>query len=390
MTSRETLIHDLGPVRFKSLTMSNFLSYRSATLDFSDLTALIGPNGSGKSNAISAMKLLRDIALHGLPVALSRRGGYDQLRHRSTGRPYEPGLRIEFTVAGGHPCFYELRLSSLKGKRYEVKEERGSVLVGSRELKFQHAKGVFSAEEVSTLPEPIERMDRTIHIPQGQSILSLQPSFGVSIVSAVLQSMQVLEINPTRAAELQDPSPVSEFEPDGSNIASIVENFDQHERAQLAQLLAAVVPGIARIEVRHLADKVTVVFVQNTGKANREFFAKQMSDGTLRVFGILVAILQSPRPTILLIEEPEVAIHLGALQTLVEILRGEVDDIQIVITTHSADIVDSVDLDDLRVVWVTDGVSQISKVAEHARGPIIDGLITPGALLRADALDPSL
>jgi len=90
-----------------------------------------------------------------------------------------------------------------------------------------------------------------------------------------------MEISPARVGELQEPSSTHELEPDGSNIASIVEDMPGHRRTELAELLAAIVPGIAPVEVRHLADKVTMVFVQDTGHGGREFFAKQMSDGTL-------------------------------------------------------------------------------------------------------------
>jgi ABC-type transport system involved in cytochrome bd biosynthesis fused ATPase/permease subunit len=47
----------VAAVRFRSLSLTNYLSYRSAKLDFGNFTALVGPNGSGKSNAISALKL---------------------------------------------------------------------------------------------------------------------------------------------------------------------------------------------------------------------------------------------------------------------------------------------------------------------------------------------
>lgn len=379
-------------LRFLSLHMTNFLSYRSGILTFGDFTALVGPNGSGKSNAVAAIKLLRDIPIHGLQTAIARRGGFDQLRHRSLGRPYDPALRVEFSMDGARTSFYELKLSSIVGKRYEVKQERASVYMGKNESYHVTNDGgiVRWSETARTSKRESLQFDREIKLPPGQSFLSHQGMFAAFIAANVLQSAQTLEINPSRVGELQDPSSVREFEPDGSNVASIVENMTSAERKELADLLSAVVPGIVRIEVRHVADKVTIVFVQDTGQGKREFFAKQMSDGTLRVFAILAAMLQRQRPALLVIEEPEVAIHLGALQTLVDVLRTQTEDSQAVITTHSADIVDSLEMDDLRVVWSEDGASRIAPVADHTREPVRQGLITPGALLRADALDPSI
>src|SRR5262249_50901842 len=142
-------------------------------------------------------------------------------------------------------------------------------------------------------------------------------------------------------------------------------------RQALVDELSAIVPGIDRIEVRRLADKVTLAFFQQAGSSGRrEFLAKQMSDGTLRAFSILLALAQSKMATLVVVEEPEIAIHLSALRTLVDILQQQAVDTPILITTHSADIIDTIDVDDIRIVWSEDGGSRVSPVAQHVRGPI--------------------
>lgn len=377
-------------VRIDGIQMTNFLSYRSATIDLDDdLVALVGPNASGKSNAVSALKLLREIAYHGLPTAIARRGGFDQLRHRSRGRPYDPSLRLDFTFAGAPQSFYGLKLSAVAGKRYRIKEERGSVhLSDGRTSNFVHADGVMTWTDVySADAEP----DRRLRVPSGQSaITSGGVSYAVYVIAEVLRAIQTVEINPTTIGELQDPSSTHEFEPDGSNAVSVYESLTALARAELVDELSAIVPGIARIEVRRLADKVTLAFVQETGRGRREFLAKQMSDGTLRAFGILLALMQDPVPILTVVEEPEVAIHLGALQTLVDIFQQQSSATQILLTTHSADIIDTLDIRSLRVVWSERGESRIAPVAAHSVEPVRRGLITPGELLRSDALDPAV
>lgn len=288
-------------VRFLSLHMANFLSYRSGTLNFGDFTALVGPNGSGKSNAVAAIKLLRDIPIHGLPTAIARRGGYDQLRHRSLGRPHDPSLRIEFAIDGSRTSSYELKLKTVAGKRYEIRREKASIFLGGNaEFHFTNNSGTLRwSSKIEGKEFTSDSYKLPILLPPGQSALSLIGVEAAYFTGEILQSAQTLEISPARVGELQEPSSVREFEPDGSNIASILENMAADQRAELAELLSAVVPGIARVEVRHVADKVTIVFTQEAGHGRREFFAKQMSDGTLRVFGILVAMLQNPQPSLL-------------------------------------------------------------------------------------------
>ena len=388
--SDEAVSSSIREPRFLRLHLTNFLSYRSVALDFANFVALVGPNASGKSNAVAAIKLLREIPFHGLPTAIARRGGFDQLRHRSSGRPYNPALRVEFQYPNSDLSFYELSLSTQAGKRYTVKRERGIVNFGTIHASFSNTHGRFTWHEIDSTGDISSSEERTPgfrRVPPGQSAITAAGSLGTYLVSEVLQSMQAVEINPNRVGDLQEPSSTREFEPDGSNVASIFESFEPAQRAELVDELSAIVPGIERIEVRRLADKVTLAFFQETENGVREFLAKQMSDGTLRAFGILVATLQSRRPSLLVIEEPEIAIHLGAMRTLVDILRQQSEVSQVLITTHSADIIDALDIDALRVVWSESGSSHISRVAAHTRDPVRKGLITPGELLRSDSLD---
>jgi predicted ATPase len=386
----------LRHARLKRLHLTNFLSYRDATLEFGDFVALVGPNASGKSNAVAALKLLREIPLYGLPTAIARRGGFDQLRHRSHGHPYDPGLRIDFQASPGAPdSFYELKLKAVSGKRYAVKFEHAEVRLDSRnQYSLRNEDGAMSSTDVINGGDVQGGFGahafREYRPAPGHSAITSAPSPGSLAVAELLSSIQTVEINPARVAELQDPSSTREFEPDGSNTASVYEDLGPPSRQALVDELSAIVPGIDRVEVRRLADKVTLAFLQSAGRSGRrEFLAKQMSDGTLRAFGILLALAQSEAATLVVVEEPEIAIHLSAMRTLADILQQQAANTQILITTHSADIVDAIDVDDIKIVWSEDGSSRISPVAEHARGPVRNGLITPGGLLRSDALDPA-
>ncbi len=374
---------------FMRLHLTNFLSYKSATIDFGRFVALVGPNASGKSNAVSAIRLLREVAIYGLPIALARRGGFDQLRHRSSGRPNDPALRLTFAFDGQRDSFYELKLGAVRGGRYRVKSETASVWFSD-----DH----FTMTSDGTRVEWTDRFSGEADLPAqptsfvvapGQSALSSAGMAGYLVVDA-LQTMRTVEVNPAKVGELQEPSSTEEFEADGSNVVSVYENLAADDRRALVGDLAAIVPGIVSIEVARLADRQTLRFKQQTENRNREFYANQMSDGTLRALAILLAIRQRSTRGLLVIEEPEIAIHLGALRTLVELLHAESDRVQVVITTHSADIVDALPLDALRVVWSQGDASHVAPVSEHSKEPVRLGLITPGELLRSDALDPAI
>ena len=308
--------------RFTAIQVTNFLSYKVARLEIGDLIALVGPNASGKSNLASAIKLLREIPIHGLPIALARRGGFDQLRHRSAGRPNDPSLRVEFFIGESlKPSFYELSLGAVSPRSYRVKSESAEIWTDQLySLKSDGKKVTFTEPSYDDESEPPKTSKREFPVAPGQSALSTGGLAGF-LVYQTLQRMQTVEINPAKVADLQEPSATQEFESDGSNSTSVFESLDTKTKTELIDELNAIVPGIVRIEVQHLADKQTLAFIQETSTGNREFYAKQMSDGTLRAFSILLAMKQPRRPGLFVIEEPEVAIHLGALRTLVEVLK---------------------------------------------------------------------
>jgi len=114
-----------------------------------------------------------------------------------------------------------------------------------------------------------------------------------------------------------------------------------------------------------------------------------MSDGTLRLLGLLLALYQRDTPGFLAIEEPEATIHVAALQALIEIFKARSDSSQIVLTTHSADILDSIDPDAIYLVTAEGGHSTLAGLAESTKHAVQEALFLPGELLRSGALEPS-
>lgn len=72
-----------------------------------------------------------------------------------------------------------------------------------------------------------------------------------------------------------------------------------------------------------------------------------MSDGTLRALGILAALFQGNpdyAPTLIGIEEPETALHPAASSALREALNRASQETQIIVTSHSPDLLDDLQL----------------------------------------------
>jgi predicted ATPase len=104
----------------------------------------------------------------------------------------------------------------------------------------------------------------------------------------------------------------------------------------------------------------------------------------------LAAVFQRPVPSLIVIEEPEATIHPGALESVLDLLRHASKHMQVVITTHSPELLDAKWITDhhLRVVEWTDGATRVAPVSDAARLALHDHLMGAGELLRSNALDP--
>ena len=117
-----------------------------------------------------------------------------------------------------------------------------------------------------------------------------------------------------------------------------------------------------------------------------------MSDGTMRALGILVAVAQlagkKDRVRFVGIEEPETALHPAAAGALVGALREASLRTQIAVTTHSPELLDDLDLeqDTIVVVQSREGKTELAGIDAASREAVKEHLFTPGELLRLDQL----
>jgi predicted ATPase len=118
-----------------------------------------------------------------------------------------------------------------------------------------------------------------------------------------------------------------------------------------------------------------------------------MSDGTLRALGILLSIFQTgngKRITLVGMEEPEIALHPAAAGILLDALREASRETQIVVTSHSPDLLDLADLasESILAVHTEKGDTQIAPIDPASVAMLRQGLYTPGELLRLGQLEP--
>jgi predicted ATPase len=170
-------------------------------------------------------------------------------------------------------------------------------------------------------------------------------------------------------------------------------------RSHVIEFLSKVVPGVQDVTVRHVGKKETLAFDQRVDRDSGpwRFLAENMSDGTLRALGVLTALFQSAnggskRVPLVGIEEPEAAVHPGAAGVLRDALRAAAENMQVLVTSHSPDLLDDKDVSDEWILAVVseNGETKIGPINKEDRSLMRDRLFTAGELLKQGQLTPDL
>jgi predicted ATPase len=371
------------------VVLRNYKSIGFCDVQLRPLTYLVGVNGSGKSNFLDALHLVRDALNSSLDNAMNERGGLSEIRRRSSGHPTNFGVRLQFDLGNGQTGHYAFNVGALKDRGYEVQTEECVVGGIGKGPFFKIDSG--SLRACSEASFPAITGDR-LALVAASGLAAFRPVFDA------LSSMSFYNLNPKVMRELQKPQEGRLLKPAGENIASVVGHLERAEGGQLnaiQEYLQTVVPMVHGVERKQVGPMETLEFRQDMAGAKHPWrlLAQNMSDGTLRALGILVALFQGNTdyaPTLVGIEEPETALHPAASAALREALVRASSHTQIIVTSHSPDLLDDRDLsaDSFLAVVSEGGETRVAPLDAASREVMRKQLFSAGELLRLNQLAP--
>jgi predicted ATPase len=376
----------------RRVSIRNYKSIAACQLDLRELMFLVGPNGSGKSNFLDVFRFVSDSLRTSLDHALRDRGTIKEVRRRSGGHPNHFAVRFDFALPSGQDGHYSFRIGAKPAGGFEVQTEECSVKESGSILQREHFYQVREGKVVSSSfsPAPVSLPDR-LYMVAVSGLPEFRPVFDA------LSRIEVYNLNPREIAAMQKPDPGDILRRDGSNAASVLQKLPHDTQKQVSSHLSRIAKGISDAESKTLGSQETIEFRQavKSQKHPWRFLASSMSDGTLRAFGILLAVFQASAkdmttPLLIGLEEPEMALHPAAAGVLLSALREGSRHCQILVTSHSPDLLDNPDIsaDSLLAVDAQDGVSRIAHIDEAGKKALRDRLFTAGELLRQNQLAP--
>lgn len=371
----------------RRVEIKNYKSLASTVVELGKFTVLVGPNGAGKSNFVDALRFISECLTASITLPIQGRGGIDTVRRRSRGHPTNFGFRLGIELDSGQFADFSFEIAARPKRDFEIKQERCIVqALLAAPHKYEVESGKFK-QEVPGIRAKIE--------PDRLALTVVSATEEFAPVYDFLSRMRFYSLSPDVIRKLQEPDPGKVLKRDGSNAAAVLreirkENPDDYDR--LCRLLSKVVPGTTKAEYSAVRSQETIRFKQEVegDKWAWAFDSASMSDGTLRVLGILLAVYQLSPPSLIAIEEPESTIHPAAVDVLVDILKDGSHSAQILITTHSPDVLDNRMIKDNEILVVESikGKTTIAPMTGVSREMVREHLYTPGELLRSGELEP--
>ena len=378
--------------------------------DFTPLTVVIGANAVGKSMLIDCLQLTArccDVSLntaigwhYGAASLLTSRNENRQLTWNITF--HEPVIWDVLKLEHEESLVYEVVLmADAQGQmhpQYEVLRTRQPRQGYSNPLKFLEAtlyrRHIFdrkkhqliSFDEAQSSPDVVRESDSAETAPktglpqsaQQEAALLLSqirffnefpvPSFGRVLLAnmAFYPGFDVTRSSTlrTRAADIK---PVTTLSENGDNLGTVLHEiltrYDFRSTAEeLRDFLRAAYPAFEEIhcDTTFGTPPQVLAGVREKGMS-RSMNLWDLSDGMLRFLCLATALLNPLPPRLVAIDEPELGLHPGLLPIVAEMIRTAAERTQVLVTTHSPDLLNCFDIadvavmarnaDDARVAW---------------------------------------
>jgi len=317
------------PLHLTGVQLENWRNFAQVDVGLQRRVFLVGPNASGKSNFLDVFRFLHDVVAvgGGFQEAVRKRGGVSKLRSLSARR--YPDVAVHVSIGNDEtPTAWEYELRFTQDNRQRPIIKREWVARGGREIMCR------PDDKDETDPE---RLTQT-YLEQVNANQEFRD------VADFLATVRYLHIVPQLVRE-PDRSVGRSNDPFGGDfLEQVARTSEKTQKARLRRIsdaLRVAVPQLKELELwrdpargtPHLRGKYEHWRPQGAWQTEEQF-----SDGTLRLIGLLWAVLDGSGP--LLLEEPELSLHPEVVRYVPQMFArtqrrtGR----QILVSTHATDL----------------------------------------------------
>ncbi len=346
-----------------SLRLRNFKGIRRADIGLERLTVIVGPNASGKTSFLEGLHYLSRMGVVGPkkvfrgrsdPLLLYRRDAAGEEMELACSRP-EGGIRLLIVPPGAiiNELPHPLQASDGWNFRFEGKEEGGTAGIWRAIDEIPAVARMFRPAarlylDVSCMSNPSESIGKRI----GMNGNGLAP---------VLAFMA-----------LNQPDDFQQIQQRLKSVVPTLERirFDRASRDPSNAYHITIQELKKRFPKRYSGiDSSRTYAIVFDFRGARNIPAHLASEGTMLILGLLTALMVRGRPNLVLLDDIERGLHPKAQREVVGLLRTILDqnpELQIVATTHSPYLVDSLRPEEVRLTTLDeDGTVSCAGLVDH-------------------------
>lgn len=318
---------------FSRLKLSNWRNFVSVDVDLQPRVFIIGPNAAGKSNFLDVFRFLQEVVTPirgGFQTAVRNRGSVSRIRSLAAHGFRGVEIKIELSDFSGNVAWvYSLRFTAKQARRPGLSDPPPAIILSE----------TISGPNGISYKRP-DKDDRADPLRLTQTMLE-QVNVNKQYRELVeyLKSIEYFHLVPEliRSGKIED-THLNSFGADFLERVNLTPEKTRDKRlGKINTSLSFAVPQLEQLKSTrdargrpHLEARYKH-WRQNGSYQNEEDF----SDGTIRLLGMMWALLDSKGPV--LFEEPELSLNSSVVQYIPQVLSEIVSrvDRQVMLSTHS-------------------------------------------------------
>ena len=367
-------------MKLTKLYIHNYKSFYDTTIELDKMNIVIGENNSGKSNLIDVLEFIQLVKNKNFYKAISIKGGFDKILNYNYD---EQNIILELELED-NDFFVKAR--------FTVNQEVSVVSIiiyGKLEDKILplHINASRYNEKLKVMKDRIYSYEENIlKLKLIEKLLFLQSNFHIMISSIAT----TYAFNTETIRNQSYKKSIDELIKDGSNLGKTlyeIKKSNPNSFEIISNSMIGVVNEIDGVDVQETFGNYLIGFHEK----DRTIGIDMVSDGTINLLATITALNQKDKSTLLAFDEPERYLHLKAVNYLLDSFRAS--DKQILITTHSTEILKYANLDEVIFIYrdidgdtqsiranKIDGLKDMLKELSYERDLTLDELIADGII----------